>query len=137
MTYPQDWDTAQQKLTSLFPDKTVRGKILGRLLSKEVKNRLEYFRDKDEVVKASLEVLLPEGGPSCTRQCCSCAAGLPFVAGQVHTCPWSWTGSLLLVLLQRAGRHDNWQQVPSSRVVWPYWQNSVHKRSSLAQVAVS
>ena len=47
-------------------------------------------------------------------------AGVPlgcmFVAGQVHegdSCPWSWTGGLLLVLLQRAGQRDSRQQMPS------------------------
>ena len=85
MAYAQDWDTAEQKLKSLFPDKTVRGKIRGILISKEEDRRLLFFRDEDdEVVKASLEVLLPAGGPSHTRRRCRCAAGLQFVAGEVH-----------------------------------------------------
>ena len=64
MDYPQDWGKAQEKLQSLYPDKAVRTKILGKLLNmREVNRRLEYFQEEDEVVRGLLEDLLTQGGP--------------------------------------------------------------------------
>ena len=63
MTHPEDWDTAQQKLKSLFPIKTACGDITEELLNKEVDRRLQYLQDEDEVVKRSLKSLLTRGGP--------------------------------------------------------------------------
>ncbi len=54
----KDWDTAQQKLQSLFPDKAVHAKITAKLLNKEVDRRLEYVQDEGELVRACSEELL-------------------------------------------------------------------------------
>ena len=67
MVYPQDWAAAEQKLRSLFPDQAVCGQISAKLLSNDEK-RLRVFRDTDEAVRASLNMLLTPGGPLvCSR----------------------------------------------------------------------
>lgn len=55
MEYPKTWDAANDKLKKLFPNSIERGRVKRKLLAIiDLDQRLEYFQDDDESVRAML-----------------------------------------------------------------------------------
>lgn len=61
---PGNWNDAKSRLQRMFPNDSLRGSILGRLIPMGEPQRLEFFDETEECVKANLLALAGTHRPS-------------------------------------------------------------------------